>query len=69
MKISFFIFILAFITITGCGKKDQTETLEKTSKPTSGYLTIGIDESLRPAMDPEIDMFSHYYENAHITPL
>jgi phosphate transport system substrate-binding protein len=70
MKIRFFILLfLAFIMITGCSKKDQTETAEKTSKPTSGYLTIGIDESLRPAMNAEIDMFSYYYKDAHITPL
>jgi phosphate transport system substrate-binding protein len=69
MKMRFFILLLAFITITGCGKKDQTEIAEKTSKPTSGNLTIGIDESLRPAMNAEIEMFSYYYKDAHITPL
>lgn len=69
MMIRFVILLLTFLAITGCGKKEQTENPEKVSLPTAGNLTIGIDESLRPTMDAELDMFSYYYKDAHITPL
>jgi phosphate transport system substrate-binding protein len=69
MKTLLIIFLSTFIVFTGCSKKEQEDKSKVTSLPTSGYLTIGIDESLRPAIDPEIVMFSHYYKDAHITPL
>jgi phosphate transport system substrate-binding protein len=67
--IIFSTFILFTVCFTACNKKEQNDKSKTTSIPTSGNLTIGIDESLRPAMDPEIVMFSHYYKDAHITPL
>jgi phosphate transport system substrate-binding protein len=68
MKINIIFFLILFIAITACSDNDKVQT-EKPSLPTSGNLTIGIDESLRPVTDAEIKMFSVYYPNAHITPL
>ncbi len=61
--ISVLFLVMAFI---GCSDKDQGS---KRSLPTMGDLVIGIDESLRPLMDPELSTFSVFYPNAHITPL
>jgi phosphate transport system substrate-binding protein len=68
MKINIILLLILFTAITGCSDNDKIQT-EKPSLPTSGNLTIGIDESLRPVTDAEIKMFSVYYPNAHITPL
>lgn len=34
--------------------------------PTSGYIKVAIDESLKPLMDAEIDTFEAIYKQAHI---
>jgi phosphate transport system substrate-binding protein len=68
MKIRLIIIFAAILTIAACSAKEQPEKQEMSS-PVSGRLTIGIDESLRPAINAEIDMFSYYYKDAHITPL
>jgi phosphate transport system substrate-binding protein len=34
--------------------------------PTSGSITIAIDESLKPLLDTELDTFHQLYKNAHI---
>jgi phosphate transport system substrate-binding protein len=69
MKTILIIIFSTFIIFSGCSKKKQDDGSKTPSIPTAGKLTIGIDESLRPAIDPEIVMFSHYYKDAHITPL
>jgi phosphate transport system substrate-binding protein len=68
MKIRLIIIFAAILTIAACSAKEQAEKPELSS-PVSGNLTIGIDESLQPAMNAEIDMFSYYYKTAHVTPL
>jgi phosphate transport system substrate-binding protein len=57
--------------IVGCGgeERDTSSPEEKASLPTSGKVTIGVDESLRPVFDAEIKTFSVYYPNAAISPL
>lgn len=60
------IWIVVLLGMMGCGDKDKSVP---TSLPTRGELLIGIDESLRPFADAEIDMFSVYYPDAEVTPL
>jgi phosphate transport system substrate-binding protein len=67
MKNSIIMLVLFLaMAFTGCSDKDQAN---KPSSPTMGNLVIGIDESLRPVTDPELNTFSVFYPNAHITPL
>jgi len=66
MKINLLILFVAFMAIMGCSKEDQAN---KPSLPTRGKLLIGIDESLRPVTDAEIETFSVIYPDAKITPL
>jgi phosphate transport system substrate-binding protein len=66
MKIKTIILLVALTAIMGCSDKDQDS---KRSLPTMGKLLIGIDESLRPVTDAEIETFSVFYPDAEITPL
>jgi phosphate transport system substrate-binding protein len=39
---------------------------EYTDSPTSGEITIAVDETFKPIVDSEIEAFTYYYKNAHI---
>lgn len=60
------VLLLVLMGVMGCGHDDPNAPA---SLPTRGELTIGIDESLRPFGEAEIEMFSIYYPDAQITPL
>jgi phosphate transport system substrate-binding protein len=66
MKNSIIFILFLLIAFTGCSDRDQTPNR---SFPTMGNLVIGIDESLRPVTDAELEVFPFYYPNAHIEPL
>lgn len=60
------LWFIIFLWILGCSDSDQKASV---SLPTRGELVIGIDESLRPFAEAEIEMFSVYYPDAHVSPL
>ncbi|HEY9048386.1 MAG TPA: substrate-binding domain-containing protein [Ohtaekwangia sp.] len=64
MKIVFHSFIIAALVLGACTQRDKKgKTLDT---PTSGSITIAIDESLKPLLDAELDTFHRLYVNAHI---
>jgi phosphate transport system substrate-binding protein len=64
MKINiFFSLIISAFLISSCGNK---KTNEVPNTPTSGKITIVVDETFKPIMDAEIDVFHALYTNAHI---
>lgn len=65
-SLSLLFLIVLFIIISACDNKDQNKAPSLTTK---GELTIGVDESLRPFIEAEIEMFSVYYPESSITPL
>jgi phosphate transport system substrate-binding protein len=59
------VFSFLCTVVVGCGDREQGEPA---SLPTRGDLVIGVDESLRPFAEAEIEMFSVYYPDARLTP-
>jgi len=55
---------VALIVATACTEKGKDGRPIDT--PTSGYLTIAVDESLKPLVEAEIDTFEGIYQQAHI---
>ncbi len=66
MKKYLFIFLSLVFILCGCGDNDQKSEL---SRPTGGELVIGVDESLMPAVNAAIAVFTNIYPEASITPL
>jgi phosphate transport system substrate-binding protein len=56
--------IAVLILVTACRDRDKQGRLLDT--PTSGFLKIAIDESLRPLMDAEVNVFEALYKHADI---
>lgn len=52
-----------FISLTSCGKRSNIPT----DDPTSGKIHITVDESYKPMMEAEIEIFEHLYQHAKIT--
>ncbi|MBA4055043.1 MAG: phosphate ABC transporter substrate-binding protein [Marivirga sp.] len=61
LKLSF----IAILLLLGCAERDKHGKLLDT--PTSGTITVAVDESLRPLIDAEIAAFEGIYTKAHIT--
>lgn len=55
---------IALIVTSACTERGKDGRPVDT--PTSGYLKIAIDESLKPIMQAEIDTFEAIYQQAHI---
>ncbi len=66
MKKSILSYLIVATIIGGCAS--GTPSTDKLDTPTSGELTIGVDESYAPLMDTEIFTFEALYTKAHITP-
>ncbi len=56
--------LLLLLFITGCKERDKSGRILDT--PTSGFIRIAIDESLRPLIDAEVSTFEALYQRADI---
>lgn len=61
---SLLIFVCVAIAFCGCLPRDKKGKFLDT--PTSGTITIAVDEALQPLMEAEISAFTALYTNAHI---
>ena len=66
MKTNSLIYLCLLLLICGCGDNDQNS---KPSKPTGGELVLGVDETLMPAVEATINVFTATYPEAYIKPL
>lgn len=57
------IVLLGVIILTGCKRSAGTKSSDT---PTSGNITITVDESLKPLIEAEVAAFEAIYANAHI---
>jgi phosphate transport system substrate-binding protein len=64
MKIVFHSFIIVFLIVGACSQRDKKGRPLDT--PTSGSITIAVDESLKPLLDTEVDTFMGLYKRAHV---
>ncbi|MBI3481835.1 MAG: substrate-binding domain-containing protein [Bacteroidetes bacterium] len=62
MKIK--VLILLFVLVVACRDRDKSGKILDT--PTTGEITISVDESLKPLFQAEIDGFEGLYHYAHI---
>jgi len=58
------VWAIALMAMSAC--TDRGKDGRPIDTPTSGYITIAIDESLKPLMEAEIDTFEGIYQQAHI---
>ena len=56
--------IVALSLLWSCSSRDQKETV--VDSPTSGELTIAVDEALKPLIEAEITTFNSLYKGAHV---
>jgi phosphate transport system substrate-binding protein len=56
--------LLIAITLTSCASRDKDGNLLDT--PTSGAITVAVDESLKPLIEAEVKAFEALYKNAHL---
>jgi phosphate transport system substrate-binding protein len=67
MKIVFHSFIIALFIVVIAGACTQRDKKGKPlDTPTSGSITIAVDESLKPLFDTEVDTFMGLYKRANI---
>jgi phosphate transport system substrate-binding protein len=59
------IVILSLLLLAGCKSRDKKGKIVDT--PTSGELTIAVDEALKPLIETEIATFNSLYTSAHVT--
>lgn len=56
--------VLSLLLLVGCQNRDKKGKLVDT--PTSGELTIAVDEALKPLIETEIATFNSLYTQAHV---
>ncbi len=59
--------LLLLLSLFSCREKDRHGRLVDT--PTTGTITIAVDESLKPLIEAEVAAFEGLYKEAHIRPL
>lgn len=62
-KVFLFSFIIALLSM-GCGSNNENS--EEIDTPTSGEITVAVDETLQPIADALVDIFQHQYPDAKI---
>ena len=66
-KMNKFILFLLFIVLFSIGCASTNENNNDTiDTPTSGEISIAIDETLQPIAEAQVDVFQHQYPNAKI---
>lgn len=58
------LYLLALATLLSCG--GNTANQLKTDTATSGTITVAADESLRPIVEAEVEVFESIYNDAHL---
>src|SRR5688572_26477451 len=58
------IFVLSLLLLASCQNRDKKGKVVDT--PTSGELTIAVDEALKPLIETEIATFNSLYTQAHV---
>lgn len=67
MKVSGFIAVLiALVMLVSSCNSNDTSVSHHSDTPTSGTVTIYVDETFKPIMDSEIFVFEALYKDAHI---
>jgi len=67
MKNKTFVFpamVFALVLLSGCQQSSGTKS--EIDTPTSGRITVAVDESLQPAIQPQADSFENTYHEAKI---
>ena len=54
--------------LAGCNRPNDKGELEVSDTPTTGKLTLTVDETFQPIMKAEIDTFQELYRYAKVTP-
>jgi phosphate transport system substrate-binding protein len=62
-KLLLFLIVMSFFSI-GC--KTSNENATEIDTPTSGEITVSVDETLQPIAEAQVDIFQHQYPNAKI---
>jgi phosphate transport system substrate-binding protein len=52
--------------LTACNKKGSSSAEEATDTPTSGRVSISVDETFAPILEAQVDTFQKLYTEAHI---
>jgi len=60
------VLLLSVVLVAGCQERDRQGRVLDT--PTTGFIKISIDESLRPLVDAELSTFEALYPRADIEP-
>jgi phosphate transport system substrate-binding protein len=63
-KLVYILFIISSFSI-GCATTEESTSENDT--PTSGKISMAVDESLSPIAEAEVDIFQHQYPNAKVT--
>ena len=69
MRLTTLLLLCCALTLGSCNrnKQGQGSTLENTT--TSGVITICVDETLKPIIEEEIEVFEGLYPKANIIPI
>ena len=62
-KLILFLCVIALFSI-GCATSNENST--EVDTPTSGEITMSVDETLQPIAEAQVDIFQHQYPNAKI---
>ena len=60
--------LLAACTLPGChsGNKSTTAEEDYSDTPTSGHVSISVDETFAPILESQVDTFQKLYTDAHV---
>ncbi len=62
--LKFFLFFFTLLELFSCNQNKNTKNNEETT--TTGTICVSVDESLRPLMEAELNVFGYLYADAHI---
>ena len=62
-RLNVFLFVIALFSM-GC--KTSNENATEIDTPTSGEISISVDETLQPIAEAQVDIFQHQYPNAKV---
>ncbi|NVO01977.1 MAG: substrate-binding domain-containing protein [Bacteroidetes bacterium] len=63
---SFYLFLGLFLAFQSCGGPND---IKNVNSPTTGKIKILVDETFKPIIESEIDVFQSIYKYAEITPI
>jgi phosphate transport system substrate-binding protein len=66
MRLASLVCSVLLLTVAACSQQDKNG--KPLSTPTAGVLKIAVDESLKPVIEAEIEVFESLYAYAHVEP-